>query len=146
MTLGALMALLLSSCSSDAEDSSQGDQGSTPSASPSPTPTPDARYGTVEQLRDAAVLAGFECRRWRLTNKVQTAAQSGECSATSVFSTYSSGRDLQAALRDLRMFDELFAEEDMAIEPRLIGPNWIINAPEAADLQPQLGGTVEGPS
>jgi hypothetical protein len=35
-------------------------------------------------------------------------------------------------------------ELELEATPRLVGPNWIINAPEAPDLQPALGGTVEG--
>lgn len=106
-------------------------------------PTPDARYGTVEALKDAAVEAGLECKRWRQTNVVKLAAESGECNKDSVLATFASEGDLQDQLRTYRNLDDLQEKYDLPPSPRLIGPNWIINAPEAPELQPQLGGTVE---
>lgn len=103
-------------------------------------PRSDARYGTVEDLRDAAVAAGFECKRWKQTNLVATAAESGECGRDSVFATFASEGDLQEQIEVYRDVDKLLGKD---ASPRLVGPNWIINSPEAPELQPELGGTVE---
>lgn len=118
-----------------------------PTQTPSePTVTPDARYPTVRALVDAAIEAGYECRRWRQNNKVATAAESATCSGDSVFSTYSSDAALQEQLEIHREMDEMFTELDMSTDPRLVGPNWIINAPEAPQLAGMLGGIVESSS
>ena len=124
--------------------SSEGDAlASAPESSKAASPMPDARYGTVEALKEAAVAAGYDCRRWRQDDAVTLAAQSGTCSGDSVFATFSSEGDLQRQIETYRELDELGEELDIKPDPRLVGPNWVINVPEAASLQPALGGTVE---
>lgn len=130
----ALLCLALTGCGG--RDERAADSVSTPS----PSPVADARYGTVVELKDAAVLAGYECKNWRQTDVVKLAAQSGSCSNADVFATFASEGDLQAQLDTFREIDAMFNDEPT---PRLVGPNWVINAPEAATLQNALGGTVE---
>lgn len=129
-------ALLLTACDGGGEP--QGD-----AAPADPSPTADARYGTVDALKNAAVEGGYDCKRWRQDDAVTLAAQSGTCSGDSVFATFASEGDLQAQIETYREFDEMAKDLEMDSDPRLVGSNWVINAPEAAELQDSLGGTVE---
>ncbi len=98
-----------------------------------------ATYGSVEELKNAAVEAGLDCPDWEKTNQVVNAAQSGQCDGNSVLATYSTDADLQATLdgaRDLAELAPIFGTW-------LVGPNWTINSPQAEELQPRLGGVVE---
>ncbi|MFG1820720.1 hypothetical protein ACGFIF_43680 [Kribbella sp. NPDC049174] len=131
--------LLLAGCGTDDKQTAE----STPApTSPAGPPTAE-KYQTVEALKDAAVGFGLSCPSWVQDNAVQAAAESGTCSDDSVLSTYATDADLQFALENLQGMNEMAKENNVPVDPQLIGPNWIINAPGADKLAGKLGGTVE---
>lgn len=143
--LAAVSALLLTGCG--ATDTSA---GSTPSPSASATTGPtrtteapvverDATYGTVEELRDAVVLAGYECPEYAERESSTIAAESAACEDHTVLLIYSSqtGRDENLA------FLKGFSGPSNAF---LVGPNWIVNSGRESivdEIRPELGGVVE---
>ncbi len=137
--LGVLLVVvpLLAACGSSGEPAAD----RTASASPSPTVTPDARYATVEELKDAAVAAGYECAQWTQTDAVQLASSSGSCSDDDLFSVYAGSGERD----DQRESDAALLEglEEFP-PPELVGENWIIRTPEADRLQAALGGELTG--
>lgn len=107
-------------------------------ASPSrPTVKKDATYGTVAELKDAAVAGGYYCAKWDQNNKVTKAAQSGTCSGQDVFSIYSTTADRDSVVSTMKAL----TPDDMHL---VVGPNWILNAPSPEAWQKVLGGTVVG--
>lgn len=139
VSVALLMVVLGTGCGAD----EVGPDPQSPTAESTTTgPTPDSKYGTVEQLRAAAVDAGFDCRRWRQHNDVATAAESGSCSGDDVLATYASEGDLQRQLDQEKKNTDLLVEYGIEVAPILVGPNWTIKSPEAPDLQEELGGTV----
>ena len=144
--LVAVVCLIaLASCSNSARDSdgNTSENKSPETLEPTSVVEKDARYGTVQGLMEAAVEAGYICKRWRQDDKVDLAAESGSCSGSDVFATYASDGDLQAQLDTFREFDEMFEEMDIESDPTLVGPNWTIKGTEGVELQEVLGGTVE---
>ena len=136
--LAAAAALVLAGCSSHNQ----------PQAAPSPTPTgpPVAqRYGTVVALKDAAVQAGFTCPKWVQDNVVQDSAESGHCADDDVFSTYATSADLQTGADNIKGMNQMMRDNHLDPGVVLVGPNWIINAPDpdVTRLVKKLGGTVE---
>ena len=122
----------------------------TTSASPSPadsTSTSSAAaptqgeqtYSTVVQFKDAFVSAGGSCPAWNQTDKVAAAAQSGDCSGSSVLSIYTSPERAQQAAQDLK---KSFQDNGITGGTLLVGGNWILNSPDATTVQGQLGGMV----
>jgi hypothetical protein len=115
---------------------------STDAAADEPAMVKDSRYGTVEELKEAAVAAGYLCKRWVQDDKVQLAAESGHCSGADVFATFASQGELQAQL-ETRQLNEMFAEADVEDDTlTLVGPNWPINGHQSVEVQAMLGGTV----
>lgn len=108
------------------------------SADPTPTPTssqePADTYSTVNDLRDAFVAAGGACPDWRQTNRVTLAAQSGDCSDSTVLSIYSSEADRDQVVENLKSFG-------MGVH-LLVGENWIVNVEGPEEYADELGGTV----
>lgn len=103
----------------------------------------DSRYGTVEELRQAAVAAGYLGKRWVQDDRVSLAAESGHCSGADVFATFASEGDLQAQFETTRHLDEVFAEAGVEDDtPTLVGPNWSINGHQSVEVHALLGGTV----
>lgn len=138
MRVGGLAAtaacvITLSSCSAQ-EAASTKDAPTKAPESPEMTVVKDARYGTVSDLKDAAVAKGYVCKRWKQDDKVTLAAESGHCSGADVFATYVSEADLQKQLETFRSFAELFEEEGVEKDPVLFGLNWSINGAEAPEL------------
>ncbi|NQU36396.1 MAG: hypothetical protein HQ526_02220 [Actinobacteria bacterium] len=111
----------------------------------SPAVAKDARYGSVVELKDAAVLAGLPCPKFQISNQVADAAQSATCSDAAVLSTFATDADLQSALARFRSFTDLMTETGADSNSLLVGPNWTINAPEAKALQPVMGGVIDDP-
>ena len=102
----------------------------------SPTPTPQATYGHVVELKDAAVRAGYECSDWQQANIVTLAASSGTCSSADVFSVYLSSDAVQQVV---------VAQKGLPGDVHLlVGQNWIINAPAESlpALRDALGGQI----
>lgn len=108
--------------------------------------------GTVAELKDAAVAAGYACPSWVQDNVVTLAAESGRCTDSDVFTTYLSESSREEAVQTLKGMAkdtrEMFADDDdvdstlLDEEVLLVGPNWIINSDDAPSLQPTLGGQV----
>lgn len=98
-------------------------------------PERDARYSSVEALRDAFVNAGGECPDWDQANQVTLAAESGVCSETSVLSIYLTQADRDELVANYKAFG--FIEGTL-----LVGDNWVINDPNAKELSKRLGGTL----
>lgn len=130
-------ALLLVGCGASAESADPSREASQIVA-PSPTPSvvKDARYGSVTELRDALVLAGYPCPEWKQENRVELAAESGECSSADVLSTFATQTDLDQFVDNWRGLGDFS-------NPILVGPNWVLNIPEDSidQVRPVLGGT-----
>ncbi|EKA62261.1 hypothetical protein B277_03008 [Janibacter hoylei PVAS-1] len=126
-----------------------GDGGSTDAVAAS---TELGSVGTVSELKDAAIAAGYACPSWVQDNVVKLAAESGRCSDSDVFTTYlsESSRDESVQIHKAMAKEtrEMFADDEDADpaltdeEVLLVGPNWIINSDDAASLQADLGGQV----
>lgn len=122
--------------------------GSDPKAAPSddkPSKSAAAvEFGSVDELKDAAVAGGYTCEAWVADNVVTLAAGSGHCDQDSVFSTYASESDLQAQLDQDKVNDDMLLDAGIDTTPSLVGPNWIISAPEAPNMREVLGGVLVG--
>ena len=101
-------------------------------------------YGSVIELRDAAVKAGYLCTDWLAKNDVLLAAESATCDDFSVLSTYASKADLQSQLDREKANNELSTDVGLETTPILVGENWLFKAPEAAKLRGELGGVLIG--
>lgn len=104
------------------------------------TPEPDhsKSYATVDELRADFESAGGKCGEWDQTNAVTLAAQSGDCSRSTVLSIYSSEGDRDEVVSNLKgIVDELGGEVHL-----LVGPNWIINTTDPESYVEALGGVV----
>ena len=125
--LGSVVAaatLVLAGCDGGTEPAE-------PTAASSPTPLGDV--GTVLELKDAAVAAGYECPSWTQDDRVAAAAQSGTCSDADVFTVWTNEEAKQAMIGLLKSLGDASL---------LVGPNWVINGEDAPALQEELGGTV----
>lgn len=138
----AAATALLAGCGSTETESET--QEPAPTEASSTAPSGPAEYGSVEDLRDAAVAVGFECPKWKQTNAVTLAAESGTCSSDSVLTTYASEADLQAQLDQEKENATLMTDVGLSTEPILVGPNWLVKSPDAPDLREGLGGVVIG--
>lgn len=94
-------------------------------------------YDDVEALRDAFVKAGGSCDDWNLSNKVNGAAQSGECGTDTVLSTYLTHDAVQDRIAETKesIFGEMGGEW-------LTGENWVINTDDVRGIQKKMGGTI----
>lgn len=115
---------------------------STPAATPSvSTPPADGgTYATVEALKDAFVEAGGACPEFVQSNRVTLAAESADCSKDTVLSTYVSSGDISQLIQNVKKLNEQF--KSSGDNSWLVGENWVINSPSAADMQEKLGGKV----
>lgn len=95
------------------------------------------------ELRDAAVDAGLPCPHWQQTDVVSLAAESGNCSSTSVLSTYATERNLQRQVDTYQSLNDMFEEQKLETDPILVGPNWIVASPKAPLLAKSMGGTIQ---
>jgi hypothetical protein len=112
-----------------------------PASAPTPTatatpPTPVTKnvpYSSVEELKDAAVAAGYPCPNWQKDAKPGPvhAKESGSCSDDDVFSIYSYGDNIIEQVKISKGLINM-----------LVGPNWIINIPEEwrSRVQAAIGG------
>ena len=137
-TAGLGVALgLLASCGGD---------GTLPAevTATSDPPAQAVEFGSVTELKDAAVEAGYVCDNWEVDNVVALAAESGSCGDDSVLSTYASREDLQSQLDVEKAASELLTENGIETTTVLVGPNWLFKAPEAFELRESLGGVLIG--
>lgn len=108
-------------------------------------PPPEGEtYGSLAELRAAAVAAGLPCPKWVGDNALALAAESGNCSDESVLSTYASHTDLQDQLEQEKENNKLSLALDLETSPILVGPNWLIKASDAAVLKKAMGGVLIG--
>jgi len=118
LSVAGLMVLGLSACAAEA----------TP-------PEPKATYDSVVDLRDAFVDAGGECDDWVQGNRITNAAQSGDCSSSTVLSIYLSEATRDETVTNLKSIS-------IAGVHLLVGENWIINVEDPESYRDALGGTV----
>jgi hypothetical protein len=141
--LATVAVLALAGCgrsgTSAGPSSTETTQGVSVSA---PAVAPKAKYGSVSDLHDAAVAAGYTCPSWTQDNVVTLAAESGHCSDADVFTTYASAGQLEEAVSTRKGMNELLTKNNVAASPTLVGENWMINGDAVTDLQPELGGTI----
>lgn len=117
-----------------------GDDGAAP-APVVPTPTATS-FANVDALQQAAVAAGFECPTWKRDNAVKIAASSGTCGDSAVLSVYATDEALKATVETVARTNLTIRENGTPTRKFLVGPNWIINAPEAEKLVGALGGSL----
>lgn len=91
-------------------------------------------YSTVVELKDAAVAAGHGLPKLAANKPSDDSFGVRHVLRQTVLSTYATPSQLQHALH-------LFLSFPIS-SVLLVGPNWIINAPEAAQLAARMGGTV----
>ena len=121
------MTLLLAGCAGPAATVVTTEPEPSASTTGTSTPTPSGppramAYGSVVELRDAAVATGYECPSWDQHNSVTLAIESAQCSDADVFSIYNRASDLAQVVSGL---------ESLGVGSHLlVGPNWIINAAE----------------
>jgi hypothetical protein len=141
LVAAALALGVLGACCGGGSSDTEEREGQ-PSAASTPTARELGTVSSVTELRDALIDAGYVCSSWDQSNVVDLAAESGSCDDASVLSTYATEADLQAQLDSSREMDKLFEENDVELTPNLVGPNWIVNAPDADKYADALGGTV----
>ncbi|MCC3299780.1 hypothetical protein [Arthrobacter caoxuetaonis] len=129
-------SLVLTGCGGSSADTTS---GLAPEPSETAPPANGGTYATVVELKDAFVEAGGECPAFDQDNAVTLAAESADCSDSAVLSTFLSSSTIDQLIQDNK---EVFADIDFEMNPWLVGENWVINAPGAAELREKLGGTV----
>ncbi|GAB2742344.1 hypothetical protein [Sinomonas soli] len=108
-----------------------------PRRAPAP-PQDGGSYASLAALKDAYIKAGDTCETLTPTN-VKRTAESGRCGQVWL-ETYVSHADAAATVQDWK---DTFSRPDSPQEtPMLVGQNWIIQAPDAAQLQTKLGGQL----
>lgn len=134
--------LALGACGDDGD--SGGDDPKPSSGDETTSEAPPATYGSVEELKNAAVDAGYNCPNWKADNKVTLAAESGHCSGSDVFATYASPGDLQSQLDTDKDLDQMLVDAGIDPDIHLVGENWSIRGVDAEvrPLQEHLGGTI----
>ena len=137
MPIAVLLLLLLAlvGCSEGTKSASP-----QPPSSPSTTTQAAISYASVVELRDAAIKAGYPCPNWKLSAEDDSPAyakEAGTCSDPDVFSVYDDTDHLDEQLELATVLGE-----DAVMHP-LVGPNWMINLPDASNvelLQAKIGG------
>ena len=125
----AIGALSLSACSTEDPPAPESQPVSAEEELPG-----DLEYKTVVELRDAVVYLGFPCPEWDERNQVTLAAGSGVCSTSSVLSVYLSDASKDEAIQNLKSFND-------SKGTLIVGPNWIINTPDAKKWAPIFNAT-----
>lgn len=81
-------------------------------------PEGPATYGSLTEVRDAAVAGDYVCREWRVDNHLVGAMESGRCRDYDTFAIFANEEQVQAAVRSL--------ENEPGELNLLTGPNWLI--------------------
>ncbi|WP_299056387.1 hypothetical protein [uncultured Nocardioides sp.] len=151
-TVGTLFALLIvAGCTSNSDNPAGSDQAAAGSPSPTQPSEPsesaneevargESQFSSVEELRDAAVDAGYTCKRWRQTDDVQLASESGSCSGKDVFAVFADEADKD---EQIRLMQDFMRDYGFKPDPIVSGGNWTINAPEARYLSIALAADLE---
>lgn len=114
----------------------------------SPTPTPTlvsaVEYGSLADLKEAAVTAGYSCPQWDQDDQVTLAAESGSCSDADVFATYVTDSDLQDQIDQYKENNEMLEESGIDASTILVGPNWTVSGDEkpVQALRKGIGGKI----
>lgn len=101
------------------------------------------QYSDLQDLRKAAVDAGLDCPSWNqqpVWNRQvpHSGVESGICSENSVLVLYTHGQNPEKEIgRTITGLTDL----DVGY-PFLVGKNWMVNSPDAGDLQNAMGGKV----
>ena len=89
-------------------------------------------YGTVEELRDAFVVAGGTCDNWETIDPGDYDAVAGRCSDSVVIAVYNKPAELEDAIK---------RATELAVGTHLlVGENWMINIENPQDFVDELGG------
>jgi hypothetical protein len=140
--LATVAVFALAGCGGSATSAGPSNSAQATHVASSPAVAPQAKYGSVSELHDAAVAAGYTCPSWTQDNVVTLAAESGHCSDADVFTTYASAGQLEEAVSTKKAMNESLTKNNIAASPTLVGENWMINGDAVTDLQPKLGGTI----
>lgn len=135
--------LLLVGCSSGEEPGTTvGTTATTASATTStsapPTVESNASYGTVEELYEAVVAAGYDCPQYAERETVTMASEAADCESDTVLLVYPS----ESTRDDNLDFLKAASSPDNAF---LVGPNWIVNSGQESvidEIRPEMGGVV----
>jgi hypothetical protein len=101
------------------------------------------QYSNLLELRKAAVEAGLDCPSWNqqptwYPQVSHSGVEGGICSENSVLVLYTDGQDPEKEIgRTIVSLTDLNVGY-----PFLVGKNWMVNSPDAADLQDAMGGKV----
>ena len=112
-------------------------------------PNPGETYGSIEELRDAAIAAGLEeCSEWTRADN-SGPEQIGFCGEVKFgevdnigLGTFSTEAAKQEFIEDQEGICSIISDSEPC-PPRLVGPNWVISASQAEQLQPALGGVLQ---
>lgn len=99
------------------------------------------RFSSIEQFVAAAEAAGLHCEPFEQTNAIRLADASGFCGETGTVALYDDEYALTEHLAEVVPFGIESAELGSDFV-RLVGPNWMINAPNAEEIQSGLGGII----
>lgn len=113
-----------------------------------PSPTPVESFDTVEELKDAAVAAGYDCPSWEQDDAVTLATESGHCSDSDVFSMYDADA-IDKGVEQERANQQQLVDNDIDTNSSVAGKNWIINPDSESSavlLQSKLGGELITPT
>lgn len=142
----AASILVLSGCGSSTSEASDSVTSTPQAPSESPTPTESAppadggSFSSLADLQEAYVAAGGECSQWVQGNRVTLAAESGDCDGDTVLSTFISSDQIAELIQSNKdLHKELEMESDSVW---LVGQNWVINSPDAVEIQEELGGQL----
>jgi hypothetical protein len=101
------------------------------------------QYSSLGDLRKAAVAAGLVCTSWNPQPSWNRPAphagvEGGLCSQDAVLVLYTDGQNPEEELgRTISALTDLNVGH-----PFLVGKNWMINSPDAGDLQDAMGGKI----
>jgi len=113
---------------------------SAPRPTVSAVPIGGGTYATVEALKASFVKAGGACPDFKQTNRITLAAESAECSANTVISTYVSSSDISQLIQTVKKLNADL--KTTGGNSWLVGENWVINSPTSTDIQEKLGGKI----
>lgn len=99
----------------------------------------NATYDSIEDLRDAFVDAGGNCPEFSVTDPSDLATSSARCSSSTVIAIYP---DHDAVLAQIDKVKGSGLSGLIGDSTRLIGENWMINAPDLEQIQKELGGEI----
>lgn len=126
--LGAAgLALMLAGCGGGGEAASE----ATPTV-----PTSGGTYGSIGELKDAAVAAGVDCAVWDEHNKSELAIGSGNCGESYTMAIFLNESAVQDQIDRWKVLGDYI---DFEV---LVGENWTVSGPGAEELKDSMGGSI----